>query len=136
MKLHHLFLSLLLLLAVTLPSQCQYRRILTGKEVYFFGPSIEEVDTFKDYTAEAINDFSDYTGRIVPFLRRHDIKTSYLSERKIEFQIDSIRAFIVYRDSVDFGTILTDGKKEPKILKFVLTDVELKEEIQKYYNIK
>ncbi len=119
-----------------MPSQSQYRRILMEKQVYFFGPSIEEVDSLKDYTAEAINDFSTYTNKIVPFLKLNGIKTSYLSDRKIEFQVDSINTLVVYRDSVDFGTILTDGKKQPKLLKYVLTDRELKEEIEIYYKLK
>ena len=136
MKLSYMLLSLLLLLSVTKPLQSQYRRVPTEKEVFFFGPSIEEADSLEDYTAEAINDFSAYTNKIVPFLRMNGIKTSYLSDRKIEFQVDSINTFIVYRDSVDFGTILTDGKKQPKLLKYVLTDIELKKEIENYYKLK
>jgi hypothetical protein len=136
MKLSIIIYFLLLVLSATMPLQSQYRRILSEKQVYFFGPSIEEVDSLKDYTAGAINDFSTYTNKIVPFLKLNGIKTNYLSDRKIEFQVDSINTLVVYRDSVDFGTILTDGKKQPKVLKFVLTDIELKEEIEIYYKLK
>jgi hypothetical protein len=48
--------------------------------------------------------------------------------------IEYIPQVIVNRDSVDFGTILYDGKKKPLVLKYVMTDDELKEKIADYFN--
>ena len=80
---------------------------------------------------EAYADFSYYTGRVVPFIRNMGIEPEYFSQKFIV--IDYIPEVIVTRDSVDFGVILYDGKKKPLILKYVLTDEELKENITGYF---
>jgi hypothetical protein len=118
------------------PSQSQEKKSAAVWEICFFGPSLDEVDSLKEETAEAINDFSYYANKIVPFLRMNGIRTRYVSDRRIELQYDSLKTIVVCRDSVDFGTILMDGKNPPKVLKYVLTDIELKEEIETYYKFK
>jgi hypothetical protein len=88
--------------------------------VYFFGPSGSELDSAKDDYMEAYSDFAYYTGRVVPFVRKMGIEPEYYSQKIIV--IEYIPQVIVNRDSVDFGTILYDGKKKPLVLKYVLTD--------------
>jgi hypothetical protein len=99
--------------------------------VYFFGPSGSELDSAKDDYMEAYSDFAYYTGRVVPFVRKMGIEPEYYSQKIIV--IEYTQQVIVNRDSVDFGTILYDGKKKPLVLKYVLTDDELKENIADYF---
>ena len=101
------------------------------KGVYFFGPSQSELDGAKDDYLEAYADFSYYTGRVVPFIRELGIEPEYFSQKIII--IGYKREVIVNRDSVDFGVVLYDGKKKPLVLKYVLTDAELKENISDYF---
>jgi hypothetical protein len=99
--------------------------------VYFFGPSGSELDSAKDDYMEAYSDFAYYTGRVVPFARKMGIEPEYYSQKIIV--IEYTQQVIVNRDSVDFGTILYDGKKKPLVLEYVLTDDELKENIAGYF---
>jgi len=85
---------------------------------------------------DAIDDFNYYTNRVVPFLKQNNIKTEYLSDRNIVIKYDIDSRTTVNRDSIDFGTILTDGKSKPKILKYVLTDDELSEDVKLYFKLK
>jgi hypothetical protein len=59
------------------------------------------------------------------------IEPEYYSQKIIV--IEYTQQVIVNRDSVDFGTILYDGKKKPLVLEYVLTDDELKENIAGYF---
>jgi hypothetical protein len=102
-----------------------------NKGVYFFGPSQSELDSAKDDYLEAYSDFSYYTSKVVAFVRGMGIEPEYFSRKIIV--IEYTRQVIVNRDSVDFGTILYDGKKKPLVLKYVLTDEELKENIVNYF---
>jgi hypothetical protein len=99
--------------------------------VYFFGPSQSELDSAKEDYMEAYSDFSYYTGRVVPVVREMGFEPEYFSQKIIV--IEYTTQVIVNRDSVDFGTILYDGKKKPLVLKYVLTDEELKENIFYYF---
>jgi hypothetical protein len=135
MKSKYLF-YLLFIFFFYIHAQGQDRRILADKAVYFFGPSVTEMDSLSEDDSEAIADFNYYTNRVVPYLRLNNLKTEYLSDRIIEIQYDSIKTITVYRDSVDFGTILTDSTNRPKVLKYVFTDDELKKEIKKYFKLK
>ena len=101
------------------------------KGVYFFGPSQSELDSSNGDYLEAYADFSYYTGRVVPFIRELGIEPEYFSQKIII--IGYKREVIVNRDSVDFGVVLYDGKKKPLVLKYVLTDAELKENISDYF---
>ncbi len=103
--------------------------------VYFFGPSAAELDTLNENYLDAIDDFNNYTNKVVPFLKHNNIKTEYLFDRIIEIKYDIDLSIIVNRDSINFGTILTDGRNKPKILKYVLTDDVLMEDIKAYFKI-
>ncbi len=108
----------------------------TEKAVYFFGPSNSESDSLTENDLDAIDDFNYYAAKVIPFLKQNNIKSKYLSDRNIVIKYDIDSSINVNRDSINFGTILTDWKNNPKILKYVLTDDELKEEIIKYYKLK
>ncbi len=116
-------------------SYSQSKNIVQGKGVYFFGPSQAEMDSADEKNAEALDDFTYYTNRAGPYLNEHHLKADYISNRIIEIKFSNTM-MRVYRDSVDFGTILTDGINRPKVLEYVLTDDELKQEIRTYFKLK
>jgi hypothetical protein len=116
--------------------QSQPARVISGKGVFFFGPSVAEADSIESNESEALSDFANYTSKVVPYLRARDIKCEYITARQIAVQYATVKQFVVSRDSVEFGTILTDGSKKPVLLKYVLTDSELLEKCKEYFDLK
>ncbi len=116
--------------------QHQPTRVISGKGVFIFGPSLAEADTLSSDESEALNDFAYYSNKIAIFVRAEGIKCEYISARQIKVQYATVKIFIVNRDSIEFGTILTDGMKEPLLLKYVLTDTDLDEKCKEYFHIK
>ena len=125
-----------LIVSLSVISFAQIDTVKNEKTVYFFGPSIAEQDTLNENNLDVIDDFFYYTNRIVPFLEQNNIKSEYLTDRNILIKYNVDSSITVNRDSIDFGTILTDGKNKPKILKYVLTDDVLEEKIKTYFNLK
>jgi hypothetical protein len=136
MKLPIALLSLLTLVFSNTSAQFLSTRVVTTKGVYIFGPSLTEADTLAVDQGEALNDFSYYSNKIASFVRARGLPCEYISERTIKIRFASKGLFTVYRDSVEFGTILTDGKNKPLLLKYVLTDIELEEKCKEYFNLK
>jgi hypothetical protein len=130
-----LFASLLLW-TVLAAAQQQESRPVVGKGVIFFGPSVAESDTINANDSEAIGDFSTYTSKVVEFLQARKIIYKYLSDRTIEIQYATVKHMTVCRDTLMFGTILTDGKHTPKLLPYVHTDDDLTKEITAYFKLK
>jgi hypothetical protein len=128
-----IFSCLLVLLFSSVKAQT---RVISGKGVFIFGPSISEVDNLNLNEAEAINDFANYSNKIASFARAESINCEYISARQIKVQYSTVKVFIVDRDSVEYGTILTDGTKTPLLLKYVWTDIDLIEKCKEYFNIK
>ncbi|MGD0591189.1 MAG: hypothetical protein ABSA44_10385 [Bacteroidota bacterium] len=69
-------------------------------------------------------------------MRAESIKCEYISARRIIVQYASVKVFIVNRDSIQYGTILTDGHQNPVLLKYVMTDTEVEENCNEYFHIK
>jgi len=136
LKIFLICICMMLLMPVNILSHNYDEPADTSRTVHFFGPSTTEMDTLNEDDASALDDFNYYTSRVVPFIRQNNLKIKYLSGRIIEIPYDSKKLFIVYRDSVEFGTILADGVNTPEILEYVLTDDELKEEIKAYFKVK
>jgi len=111
------------------------RQVISERGVYFFGPSLTEVDTSDTGAAEALDDFAFYRSKTVPFLEKNHLKDDYIWARRIEVRFGNQQKIIIDRDSVDFGTILTDGTKPPRLLKYVVTDDELIEEMNQYFEL-
>ena len=120
----------LFVLPVLAAAQKQEARPVVGKGVVFFGPSVTESDTIDANNSEALGDFSTYTGKVVSFLQKQNLIFKYLSDRTIEIQYATVKHLTVCRDTLMFGTILTDGKHTPELLPFVHTDEELIQEIK------
>ena len=128
--------SLLILLLPSVSLQHQTTRVISGKGVFIFGPSLAEADTLSSDESETLNDFANYSKKIATFVRAEGITCEYVSARQIKVQYATVKVFIVNRDSIEFGTILTDGMKKPLLLKYVLTDIDLKEKCKEYFHIK
>lgn len=130
------FVFLLFILPLGVSLQRQSTQVISGKGVYIFGPSLAEADSLGSDESEALNDFAYYSSKIASFVRAKGLVCKYISTRNIEVRFASKGIFMVYRDSVEFGTILTDGNQEPLLLKYVLTDVELEEKSKEYFKLK
>jgi hypothetical protein len=126
----------LMAVPVLVAAQKQDARPVVGKGVIFFGPSVTESDTINANDSEAIGDFSTYTGKVVEFLQKEKIVFKYLSDRTIEVQYATVKHLTVCRDTLMFGTILTDGKHAPELFPYVHTDEELIQEIKAYFHVK
>ena len=129
-------LCCLLLLPALAVAQQQESRPVVGKGIVFFGPSVAESDTLDANNSEALGDFSTYTSKVVSFLQKQNLIFKYLSDRTIEIQYATVKHLTVCRDTLMFGTILTDGKHTPELLPYVHTDEELIHEIKAYFNLK
>ena len=122
--------------AGNLSAQPGAKRVITGRGVFLFGPSLSEADSLPTDEAEALSDFSNYSSQIAIFSKNHGITSEYVSARKIEIRYGAMRRRIVDRDSVQFGTIFTDGKKEPVVFNYVATNDELKEKAKEFFGLK
>ena len=131
-----IYLGLFLFLLSSVSSQQQSTQVISGKGVFIFGPSLTEADSLNSEEAEALNIFAHYSSNIASFVRAESIKCEYVSARKIEVQYASVKVFIVNRDSIQYGTILTDGNQKPVLLKYVTTETEMEENCKEYFHIK
>ena len=131
-----IYLALFLSLLSSASSQQESTQVVSGKGVFIFGPSLTEADSLNSEEAEALNIFAHYSSNIASFVRAESIKCEYVSARKIEVQYASVKVFIVNRDSIQYGTILTDGDQKPVLLKYVTTETELEENCKEYFHIK
>lgn len=136
MRIFTIFICILFASTTGVSLQNQSTRSVSVKGVFFFGPSLGEADSIESGDAKALSDFAYYTNKVAPYFRARDITCEYTSARKIIVHYATVKQFIVSRDSVEFGTILTDGINKPVLLKYVLTDVELQEKCKEYFNFK
>ena len=131
-----IYLALFLSLLSSASSQQESTQVVSGKGVFIFGPSLTEADSLNSEEAEALNIFAHYNSNIASFVRAESIKCEYVSARQIEVQYASVKVFIVNRDSIQYGTILTDGDQKQVLLKYVMTDTEVEENCKEYFHIK
>ena len=131
-----IYLALFLSLLSSASSQQESTQVVSGKGVFIFGPSLTEADSLNSEEAEALNIFAHYSSNIASFVRAESIKCEYVSARQIEVQYASVKVFIVNRDSIQYGTILTDGNQKPVLLKYVTTETEMEENCKEYFHIK
>jgi hypothetical protein len=131
-----LAIACLLLFLSTGSAQERPKRIVSGKGVYLFGPSLAEADSVPADESEALSDFANYSSQIAVFARANGIYCGYISARKIEIHYGSMKILTVYRDTVEFGTIFTDGRKHPIMVPYVATDDILKEKAKEFFELK
>ena len=131
-----IYLGLFLFLLSSVSSQQQSTQVVSGKGVFIFGPSLTEADSLNSEEAEALNIFAHNSSNIASFVRAESIKCEYVSARQIEVQYASVKVFIINRDSIQYGTILTDGDQKPVLLKYVTTETEVQENCKEYFHIK
>ena len=130
------YLGLFLFLISSVSSQQQSTQVVSGKGVFIFGPSLTEADSLNSEEAKTLNIFAQYSSNIASFVRAESIKCEYVSARQIEVQYASVKVFIVNRDSIQYGTILTDGDQKPVLLKYVTTETEVEANCKEYFHIK
>ena len=86
-----------------------------------------------------LSDFYHYSNEIKESLKKHDIKSVFTVHEVIQMKVDTNKDIYIHKGK-DFSsvvsTVMTDGKKYPKIINEVATDVDLMPEIKKYFRFK
>lgn len=115
--------------------------IVEEPSVIFFHPSDEEIAdknmTDDSGLTEVISDFNYYSKQIEPYINQRRIKSVFSSATIIAIWQKGNEPRTYFRKDFNhsFGYILTTHKSKPHILKGVFTDIELKQEIDKYFKI-
>lgn len=114
---------------------------ISKKTVLFLKITEERVDslsTKEDDIDEVLSDFSYYSARIGAYLHDHGIASEFVTKNELQLKYNNGQVYMYNRTNLDHlvGTILADGQKEPKVLAGVFTDLDLREELIQYFNIR
>jgi hypothetical protein len=114
-----------------------------GKAVVFFGPTEKEYNSLSEKERnelnEVLSDFYHYRDSLVPYLESNNIKPVITSDRKITIHLagDKSRTYVRTKFKYVVGQIITDGKREPKVVLGVVgTDIDLINEFKQYFKLK
>lgn len=115
---------------------------IPGKAVVFFSLSQGEYDLLSAEDQEAytelLSDFYTYSGKIGKYLDQQHIAHILTGSRYIE--VKSIGKKIYCYDKKvsedEVGMILTNGRKQPKIISGVIVETEALPIIRKYFSLK
>jgi hypothetical protein len=114
-----------------------------GKAVVFFGPTEREYNALsekeKNYLSEMLSDFYHYRDSLVPYLESNNIKPVITSDQKITIHLagDKSRTYVRKNFKYVVGQIITDGKREPRVVLGVVgTDIDLINEYKQYFKLK
>ncbi len=112
-----------------------------GKAVVFFGPTEKEYDSLSENEQnewnEVLSDFYHYRDEAIPYLESNKIKPIITANKEIRIQTGTnSRTYARKKFKHIVGYILTDGKKEPKIVQGVGTDIDLINDFKEYFKIK
>ena len=115
---------------------------ISNNTILFFSISQQEYDILssnkKSEIDEVLSDFNFYSKKITEILTNKNINTNFIKSVKFHLEYDSGNFYSFNRSNFEHivGTILMDAIKEPKVLYGVYTDIDLLEEINKYFNIR
>jgi len=114
-----------------------------GKAVVFFEPTKKEFNSLsekeKHEMNEVLSDFYHYRDSLIPYLESNNIKPIITSDRKItiHFAGDKSRTYVRKKFNYAVGQIITDGKREPKVVLGVVgTDVDFINDYKQYFKLK
>lgn len=127
--------------AESCPGKSQETVIVTGRMVVFYALSQTQLDLLSQDDQEAYNellsDFYEYTGRLGPYLDKHGIKHILTGSRYIEVKAGrKTHCYDKTKFEEEVGVILSDGRKQPKVIPGLFTDSEVVSTIAKYYLLK
>jgi hypothetical protein len=114
-----------------------------GKAVVFFGPTEKEYNSLtekeRNELSEVLSDFYHYRDSLIPYLESNNIKPIITSGKKITVHLagDKSRTYVRKKIKYVVGQIITDGKREPKVVLGVAgTDVDLINDYKQYFKLK
>ncbi len=104
---------------------------ISGKNIIFFTLTQSEYDSLSKIEDseidDVLSDFYHYSNGIKKSLKKHGIKLIFTVQEVIQMKIDTNKTIYLHKGK-DFSsvvsTVMTDGKKYPKIIKGVATDVD------------
>lgn len=112
-----------------------------GRMAVFYALSQAELDSLSPEDQEAYNellsDFYEYSGRLGHYLDKHGIKHILTGSRHVEVKAGS-KTYCYDKTKLkeEVGVILSDGRKQPKIIPGLFTDSEVMPAVVKYYSLK
>lgn len=112
-----------------------------GRMAVFYALSQAELDSLSPEDQEAYNellsDFYEYSGRLGRNLDKYGIKHILTGSRYVE--VKAGRKTYCYDKTKleeEVGVILSDGRKQPKVIPGLFTDAEVMPTVAKYYSLK
>ncbi len=127
--------------ATSCPGKSKDTERVEGRVAVFYALSQAELDSLSPEDQEAYNellsDFYEYTGRLGRNLDKHGIKHILTGSRYIE--VKAGRETYCYEKTKleeEVGVILSDGRKQPKVIPGLFTDSEVMPTVAKYYSLK
>jgi len=127
--------------AASCPGKNKDTARVVGRVTVFYAPSQAELDSLSPEDREAYNellsDFYEYRGRLGHNLDKHGIKHILTGSRYIE--VKAGRKTYCYDKTKleeEVGVILSDGRKQPKVIPGLFTDEEIMPTVTEYYSLK
>lgn len=112
-----------------------------GRVTIFYALSQAELDSLSPEDQEAYNellsDFYEYAGRLGRNLDKHGIKHILTGSRYVE--VKAGRKTYCYDKTKleeEVGVILSDGRRQPKVIPGLFTDEEIMPTVTNYYSLK
>ena len=114
---------------------------VSGRVVVFYAISQLQLDSLslddREAYTELLSDFYEYSGRLGGYLDKHGIKHILTGSRYIEIEAgNKTCCYDKTKLEEDVGVILSDGKKQPKIVPGLFTDLEILPVVAEYYAVK
>lgn len=114
---------------------------VAGRVAVFYALSQAELDSLSSENQEAYNellsDFYEYARRLGDILDKHGIEHILTGSRYVEIKADK-KAYCYDKAKLkeEVGVILSDGRKQPKVIPGLFTDSEVLPTIADYYSLK
>lgn len=112
-----------------------------GRVAVFYALSQAELDSLstEDQVAynELLSDFYEYSGRLGRNLDRHGIKHILTGSRYVEFKAGrKTYCYDKTKLEEEVGVILSDGRRQPKVIPGLFIDEEIMPTVTEYYSLK
>lgn len=114
---------------------------VSGRMAVFYAPSQAQFNSLSQEDQEAytelLSDFYEYIGQLGRFLDKHDIKHILTGSRYIEVKSGG-KAYCFDKTKLEeeLGVILSDGKRRPKLVQGVFTDLEMMPTVVDHFSLK
>lgn len=127
--------------AASCPGKSKDTVRVEGRVAVFYSLSQVELDSLSSEDQEAyselLSDFYEYTGRLGRNLDKHCIKHILTGSRFIEVKAGrKVYCYDKTKLEEEVGVILSDGRKQPKVIPGLFTDSEVMPTVTKHYSLK